>query len=322
MDRRAIREFTHRAGDYLKVSNENYKQWIFRYTFLELEKDLGLFGDISTKAVFSGPKAVRARIVAKESGVLAGVQEIEYFLRSADRAFRPRVTGEFKLDFMVRDGESFSVGDVVVEIEADVHDLLAVERTVLNLLSRMSGVATFTRKLVESVEGEDVMLAATRKTLWGLLDKRAVFLGGGGTHRLNLSDSVILKDTHLDLWGRDLDLLFEKLVSSCPETRFVEVEVENGEEALVVAQKFQEAVEEKKLMVVGVIMLDNMSAEAASEVVGHLKAAGLYDAALLEASGGICEENLEEYAKTGVDILSMSQLTGGVKGVDFSLKVV
>jgi nicotinate-nucleotide pyrophosphorylase (carboxylating) len=321
MDRRAIREFTHRVGDYLKVSNENYKQWVFRYTFLELDKDLGLFGDITTKALFASAKRVSARIIAKESGVLAGAQEIEYFLLGADPHFRPRISGEFKLDFKIKDGSKFKVGDCVMTIEAEVRDVLAVERTVLNLLSRMSGVATFTNKLVQMVSEQDVLLAPTRKTLWGLLDKRAVFLGGGGTHRLNLSDSIIIKDTHLDLWGRDFDLVFEKLISAEPEMRFVEIEVENKEEALLVAKKFQDSIDNKKLMVVGVIMLDNMSSDEVAATVEALKGADLYDAALIEASGGITSENVLDYAKTGVDILSMGQLTGGVKGIDFSLKV-
>ncbi len=323
MDRKAIREFTHCASDFLNVGNENYKQWVFRYTFLELEKDLGLFGDISTKAMFSTDRRVKSEIIAKSDGVLAGRQEIEYFLRDAKSNFRPRVGGEFDLIFHIEDGGRFKRGDKIASLEALVFDLLAVERTILNLLMRMSGVATHTAKLCKIVSEEDVMLAATRKTLWGLLDKRAVVLGGGGSHRLNLSDSIIIKDTHLDQFDRDFDLVFEKLIAAEPEVRFVEIEVESLSEAVRVAEKFSYLVDEKQLRIVGVVMLDNFSSAEVSETVRTLKMKdSLYNNVLIEASGGIGEHNLLEYAETGVDIISTSALTMGVPSVDFSMKVV
>lgn len=320
MDREALRELTHDAGNSLNLSNIAYKQWVFRYTFLELEKDLGSSGDVTTKALFVENNKIRARVVANTAGIVAGLQEIEYFLVSGDAQFRPRVSNAFSVDFKLKDGDLFSPGQVVLEIEAGVQDLLAVERVMLNLLTRMSNVATFTKRVVESVKDFDVLIAPTRKTLWGLLDKRAVSVGGGGTHRLNLSDAVIVKDNHLDLLERDFEKVLERIMARDLSVRFVELEVENVDEALRAAEVFVGFLS-KGLERIGVIMMDNMSVADIKEALGRIKDAGFYDNLLFEASGGIGEESVLEYAASGVDVVSMGCLTGGVSGVDFGLEV-
>lgn len=322
MDRKALREFTHKAGSFLSVKNDNYKQWIFRYTFLELEKDLAPGGDVTTKAIFHEDRIVRARIIAKGAGIFAGLEEIRYFLVEADPKFRPSIRGEFKVDFKVGDGDAFVVGDVLLEIEAEVHDLLAVERVVLNLLMRMSGIATFTRTIVDMVEGCDVLITPTRKTLWGLLDKRAVLVGGGGSHRLNLSDAILVKDTHLDLMGGDVGKILEKIAAFGGDYRFIELELESADLALTAAELLTKYLDEKKIRSMGAILLDNMSAAEVRDVMAEMVRRGLKDGLLFECSGGINEENVLEYAQTGVDIVSMGCLTSGIKGVDMSLKVV
>lgn len=313
MDKKSLREFTHKAGEFLTLDNSTYKQWVFRYTFLELEKDLGVLGDITTAAVFPEKQMVKGRIVAKEGGILCGVNEIRYFLLDSDASFKPRL-GEFNVDFKFKDGDKLLTGDVVMEIEAEVHDLLAVERVVLNLLSRMSGVATFTRSVVDLVG--DALVAATRKTLWGWLDKRAVFVGGGGTHRMNLADSVIVKDTHLDNIGRDLKLLMGRILDAELDCRFVEVEVASVYEVVSCVDAFDRAFD-LGLESVGVVMMDNMSPAEITDALGRVGSERI----LFEASGGITEKNVADYAATGVDIISMGCLTGGVKGMDFSMKV-
>lgn len=321
MDRKALREFTHKATHFLEINNETYKQWVFRYTFLELEKDLALKGDITTEAIFPEAKEVRAVILAKEPGIFAGKQELKYFLVDSDVRFRPSIKGKFELRFLVEDGAMFDSGDILVEIRADVHDLLAVERVALNLIMRMSGVATFTRKIVDMLEGYDVLITPTRKMLWGLLDKRAVVIGGGGTHRINLADAILVKDTHLDILGHDFGLLFERIKDSKVDCRFIEIEVDSVNEAVEAARMFNEAVSAKKIRNIGVLLMDNMNAGQIAEAVSEIKRQGLYDGLLLEASGGINEKNVVDYAKTGVDIVSMGCLTNGARSLNMSLKV-
>jgi len=321
MDRKTIREYTHKVGNFLSLENNTYKQWVFRYTFLELEKDLSGRGDITTNILFKDFSKVNAKIVAKSDFVLAGVEEVKYFLKDGDRSFRPSLKGEFEIDFKFKDGDFVKTGDVVMEIRGYSHDILAVERTVLNLLMRMSGVATFTREVVEKVKNYDVLVCPTRKTLWGLIDKKAVLVGGGGTHRMNLSDAVLIKDTHLDIIGRDFDTVFDRLESANVDSRFIEIEVENKDEALKCANGFAKFLDSTKSQTIGVIMLDNMSPAHIVDTISSLKDEGLHENLLLEASGGINEDNVLEYAKTGVDIISMGCLTNGARSADMSLKI-
>lgn len=303
------------------MANNDYKQWVFRYTFLELDKDLGLRGDITSEAVFGEVGKVKAQVLAKEDGIFAGGEEVKYFLIEGDKAFRPKVQGDFEVEFFVRDGEKFDAGDVLAEIGGDVKDILAVERVVLNLLMRMSGVATFAAEMCALVGG-DVLVTPTRKTIWGLLDKRAAALGGCGTHRLNLADAILVKDTHLDACGRDFNVVLDRVFAAPFLGKFVEVEVESAEEALKAAKILVEKVKERGDFTVGALMLDNMGVDQVAVAVERLKSEGLYDDVLIEASGGINEDSIFEYAKTGVDIISMGCLTNGARSLDMSLKVV
>jgi len=320
MDRKPLRDFTHNAVNFLTMENSTYKQWVFRYTFLELEKDLALKGDITTNSIFHDLVNVEAKILAKEDGVFAGGEEIKYFLIDADAQFRPNIRGQFKIVFNKKDGDEFKKGDVLLEIEAETHDLLAVERVVLNLLGRMSGIATMTRKIVKMLKDYDVLITPTRKTLWGLIDKKAVVIGGGGTHRLNLGDAILVKGTHLDIFGRDFDALLQKIADSNTNPRFIEIEVESADEALNAAKAFDKFMG-SSIRSVGVLLLDNMAPEQIKGSLGEIKDVGLYDNLLFEASGRINENTVTDYAKTGVDIISMGCLTSGIKGVDMSLKM-
>ncbi len=320
MDRKPLREYTHKAASFMTIENSQYKQWVFRYTFLELEKDLGTKGDITTSSVFVEKQIVTAQIVAKEDGVFAGREEIQYFLVDSDRNFRPAIKEVMKVDFKVQDGDEFKKGDILLDITAEIHDLLAVERIVLNLIMRMSAIATMTKKIVNIIKDYDVLITPTRKTLWGLIDKKAVMVGGGGSHRLNLSDAILVKDTHLDAVNHDFKLVLQRIADSKHDTRFVEIEVESCEEALAAARAFSEFLG-TKIRSIGVLLLDNMGAETMAQTMIELKKAGLYDNLLFEASGGINEKTVLDYAKTGVDIISMGCLTSGIMGVDMSLKI-
>ena len=139
---------THNQSARLNPKDPTYKQWIFRYTFLELEKDLGHAGDITSDALFVKPQEVTARIMSKNKGILAGIQEVEYFLVDSDSAFKPRL-GKLEVNFLKDDGAVVAENETVMTMTGDVRDILKVERTLLNLLGRMSGVATLTRSFVE-----------------------------------------------------------------------------------------------------------------------------------------------------------------------------
>ena len=230
---------THNQSARLNPKDPTYKQWIFRYTFLELEKDLGHAGDITSDALFVKPQEVTARIMSKNKGILAGIQEVEYFLVDSDSAFKPRL-GKLEVNFLKDDGAVVAENETVMTMTGDVRDILKVERTLLNLLGRMSGVATLTRSFVE--RAGKVLVTPTRKTLWGWLDKRACVVGGGGTHRLALDDAILVKDNHRAAFAGNLELLLLELLQRAADIkpRFIEIEVESAKEALVAAETYKE----------------------------------------------------------------------------------
>lgn len=319
MNRKSLREFTHLAAKFLDISDSNYKQWVFRYTFLELEKDLTPLGDMTTSILFKKGRHIEAKVVANADGIMAGVDEVKYFLIYSDPKFKPSIKGSFDLSVLFTDGESFKKGDILLTLSGDVLDVLAVERVLLNFLTRVVSVATNTRKLVDKLMGFDILIAPTRKTLWGLVDKRAVFVGGGGTHRLNLSDAVMVKDSHLDLLERDFAFVLGRISSADSFGRFVEIEVENANEAFEVAKLFNSW----DCKSVGVVMFDNMPPSDIRASIDRIKAAGFYESVLFEASGGIDNDSLLDYAETGIDIISMGALTSGVvPNVDLRMEVV
>ncbi|MFA4890795.1 MAG: carboxylating nicotinate-nucleotide diphosphorylase [Candidatus Gracilibacteria bacterium] len=322
MDRNALKNLTHNAKDFLNVHKGDYKQWVFRYTFLELEKDLAPNGDITTESVLGEDVVAKATVVAGDDGIVAGLEEIMYFLVESDPRFRPRLSA-LKVEGLKKDGEKVCKGDKVLVIEGAARDVLAVERVVLNLLMRMSGVATYTTHLCEILrkEGLGVLITPTRKTLWGLLDKKAVVIGGGGTHRLNLSDAILVKDNHLALLGGSFTTAIKNISESGVQARFIEIEVEDKEGALKAAEALSSFVSSGGIEAPACIMFDNMKSGEIEEVLKVAKSKGFYDNVLFEASGGICEENLVEYAKTGVDIISMGCLTMGSRGLDFRMEI-
>lgn len=286
---------------------------------------MGERGDITTQALFSEDDVCRARLVVRENGIVAGMQEILYFLRDADSSFRPRL-GNIAVNILKNDGEEIVAGDVILELRGQTRDVLAVERVLVNLVGRMSGVATLTREFVKrmsvfaSPESEFLVLTATRKTLWGLLDKRAVCVGGGFPHRLNLEDAMLVKDNHLALFQGEISALLEKISSFDGDQRFLEIEVESVAQALSVASAVQR-IHTKSSTKPIFLLLDNMSPAQISETVELLKKGLLYDEVFLEASGGITLKNIPEYAKTGVDVISSGSLTTNARSLNLSLEV-
>lgn len=268
-----------------------------------LEEDIGQ-GDITTFLAIPSGTIVEAEIVAKESGVIAGIEEARAFLESFD----------FQVDTLVSDGSKVSKKATVLSIVGDARTLLSIERTLLNLLTRMSGIATTTSRLIEKVRGAGykTRIACTRKVAPGFsyFDKRAVMIGGGDTHRLHLDDLVIIKDNHLAVVG-DVSKAVKKVRDAVSFSKKIEIEVSRDEEALEAAKAGAD-----------IVMLDIFSPQQIKDTIALLEKKGLRDKILIEASGGVNEQNILEFAATGVDILSLGEITHSVKALDMSLEVV
>jgi len=267
-----------------------------------LKEDIGM-GDITSEIIKVGTK-VKAQIIAKESGVVAGLCEVKTLFEMLN----------VETVKSVRDGDDVDAGTIIAEIVGDSRAVLMAERTALNIMVRMSGIATATRRLLNKVKkhGRKIRIAATRKTAPGLryFDKKAVAIGGGDTHRFRLDDAVLIKDNHIVVAG-GLGNALREVRSKISFTKKVEIEVKKPEEALTAAQ-----------LGVDIIMLDNMTAEKAKESIETLKKNGLRDKVLIEVSGGVTEENITRYAETGPDIISLGSLTHSVKAIDMSLEIV
>jgi nicotinate-nucleotide pyrophosphorylase (carboxylating) len=253
-------------------------------------------GDITTLSVLPKPRRMRARLVAKEPLVLAGIEVAQRVFSKLDPAV------QFKAEFA--DGDRLNIGDVIAWIEGDAAALLQGERVSLNLLQRMSGIATQTAAYVKEIEGTGARVVDTRKTTPGLrvLEKYSVRVGGGTNHRTGLYDGVLIKENHISAAGGILEAV--RLAREyIPHTLKIEVETETMEE---VNQALQAGAD--------IIMLDNMSCEQMTEAVQLIA-----KRALVEASGGVNLETIRAIAQTGVDIISVGALTHSVRAADISM---
>ncbi|MCW4001707.1 MAG: carboxylating nicotinate-nucleotide diphosphorylase [Candidatus Bathyarchaeota archaeon] len=268
-----------------------------------LEEDLGQ-GDITTLVTVPSGTIVEAEIVAKESGVLAGIEEAVTMLESF--GFHVRV--------LVPDGSRVEKKTVILKMVGDARTLLSIERTLLNLLTRMSGIATTTSRLVEKIHGAgyETKIACTRKVAPGLLffDKKAVMLGGGDTHRLHLDDLIIVKDNHLAIVG-DVGEALKRVKEAVSFSKRIEIEVSTGNKAVKAAEAGAD-----------IVLLDNFSTQEIENAIMLLDNVGLRSNVLIEASGGINEQNILEFAATGVDILSLGEITNSTRPLDMSLEVI
>lgn len=259
------------------------------------------WGDVTSETVVPDVTC-RAIVRAKSQGVVAGLSEARRLFEHFGVTVRERSA----------DGRAVAPGTVLLDLDGPARAILLVERTALNIIGRMSGIATRTREAVEAVRAvsPDVRVAATRKTAPGLrvLDKKAVILGGGDPHRYTLSDMVLIKDNHLALTP-----LAEAIRRAKKESlyRVVEVEVETVEDAVTAAGAGAD-----------IVLLDNMTPDTVREAVRALAGRGLRDRLTLEVSGGVGEDTLVGYAATGVDIISMGALTHTVRNFDVSLDIL
>jgi nicotinate-nucleotide pyrophosphorylase (carboxylating) len=258
-------------------------------------------GDLTSSALAPLGRC-RAEIRAKESGVVAGIEEAGALFSHFGISVEPGL----------KDGDPCGAGALLMTLKGDAGRILLVERTALNILSRMSGIATATRAMVEAAGkvNPSPRIAATRKTCPGMraLDKKAVVLGGGEAHRAGLSDMILIKDNHLRLVPLE-EAVRRALARSRPE--MIEVEVTGGEEAIRAARAGA-----------GIVMFDNMDPGSIREAIRDLTARDLRGHLILEASGGIGAGNLKDYLTLDLDRISLGSLTHSVHGLDLSLEVV
>lgn len=254
--------------------------------------------DVTTDCLVDGDRVSTARYVAKADGVLCGIDIAVRVFTLLDEST--------KAEIYIHDGERVKKGDIIARITCHTRELLKGERTALNIVQHMSGIATMTRECVELVSGTKASIADTRKTLPGLrfIQKYAVTVGGGRNHRYNLSDCAMLKDTHLDAFG-SMSGAVAALREKIGHTVKIEVEVANLDE-----------LKEALSLGVEIIMLDNMSNEDMAKAVEITNGR-----ALLEASGNVTAQTIRGIAQTGVDIISLGALTHSVKAFDISMKI-
>ncbi len=279
-----------------------YEELLLEEFLRFLKEDLP-YPDITTRALVDPGTRAKARIVVLEDCVVAGIDLLVPILRKFD----------LEIETYVKDGTAVTAGTTILSMHGDAIRIFELERTLLNLLMTMCGIATKTRRLVEKIRSINpkVRLAATRKTHPGLrfFEKYAVEVGGGDTHRLTLTDMVLIKRNHVRIIGsvrKAVELARQRVSFS----KKIEVEVSTPQEAL-------EAVEAGA----DIIMLDNVKPETVQETTQLLRKHGLRDRILIEVSGGITEENVLEYAKLDIDIISTSEITIKAKPIDMRCSI-
>ena len=262
-----------------------------------LAEDLGLAGDLTSLAVLPKGATATATLSAREPGIVAG-------LALASEAFRQ--VGGISFDAQVGDGDRLARGDVLAVVSGDAHALLAGERTALNFLNHLCGIATLTGRFVEAVAGTGARICDTRKTLPGLraFEKYAVRCGGGWNHRYALSDAILIKDNHVAVAG-GAGKAYRAARAAAGHLVAIEIEVTSLEELAEVLEAGAQ-----------IVMLDNMDNDLLRAAVAMNKGR-----ARLEASGGVTLERVRGIAETGVDYISSSQITMGAKPLDLGLDV-
>lgn len=255
------------------------------------------YGDVSSAGIFDENQRAEVELLAKEDGILCGIQVFAETFRILDP--------ETEIETFFSDGDEIKKGDLIGKITGTVPTLLSAERTALNFLGRMSGIATATHKMVQHLNGTKTRIADTRKTAPGLrlFDKYAVTVGGGVNHRYNLSAGVMLKDNHIAAAG-GIEAAVKKVRDEISFMTKVEVETEN-------LDMVRDAIDSG----CDVIMLDNMDIPTMKEAIAMIG-----DKAIVEISGNVTEESLTTYADLGVDIISSGALTHSVKILDLSMK--
>ena len=267
-------------------------------------------GDITTDSLIDKNKEIKAVILSRGEGIVAGIEEVSLMLN------------EEKVTVLKKDGNEVKNKDIILEINGNARKILAYERTLLNVMQRMSGIATAVYNFKKSIKN-NCLIAATRKTLFPLIDKKAVSVGGALTHRLTLNDAALIKHTHMKIINNDLENAL-RLTAENDRIKYIEIEIKNEAEALKAAEAISNLKSEKLFA----IMFDNMecsmirnSINEINNMINKNNDEKLKNKILFEASGEVNENNIEEYSKTGVDVVSIGLITHSSKAVDMSLQV-
>ena len=265
-----------------------------------LAEDKG-FGDITSNAVVEKDKIVNASIISKDEGILAGID----IIRELFEEYNVEIT------LCLKEGVRISKNDLLISFRGDARTILLLERTALNLLMRMSGVASAAAEYVDLVKDYDVMIAGTRKTSPGIakFDKYALQVGGADTHRFCLDDMVLIKDNHIAVCGAPLDALL-KAKENTSFSKKIEIEVESLDDAVDCVRNGAD-----------IVMLDNMSGKEVKDVIDELEMLDIRQNSLIEVSGGITKDNILDYVEYGVDIISIGALTHSSRSLNFSLRI-
>jgi nicotinate-nucleotide pyrophosphorylase (carboxylating) len=257
--------------------------------------------DITTQAIISESVFGRGKFLVKADGVIAGLNVAQEVFKQVDSKI------EFKV--LIQDGEKVNAGDIAAEVEGKASSILTAERTALNFLQRMSGIATMTKRFVEEISHTKAKILDTRKTVPGirLLDKEAVRLGGGTNHRIGLFDMFLIKDNHIEISGS-----ITKAIDACRNFQ----KNKNSNLKIEVETKNLDEVKEALSCNVDIIMLDNFKTDMIRKAVAIIN-----EKCKVEASGNITLENVKEVSEAGVDFISVGALTHSVKALDISLEV-
>lgn len=253
--------------------------------------------DVSTNSVMPHPQAGEVDLICKQDGIICGLQVFERVFTLLDE--------DTKVEFFVQDGEAVKAGQLMAKVHGDIRTLLCGERTALNYLQRMSGIATYTHEVASLLAGSKTKLLDTRKTTPNnrIFEKYAVRTGGGNNHRYNLSDGVLLKDNHIGAAG-GVKQAIAAAKEYAPFVRKIEIEVEN-----------QQMVEEAVEAGADIIMLDNMDTDALKKAIAFINGR-----AEIEVSGNVTKENIARLVDLGVDFISSGALTHSAPIMDISLK--
>jgi len=293
----------------LGLNNRDYRQQVEQIFRMMLAADLPR-SDAALEPDEWYRKRVGAYIIAKTETIVCGLEEAAFLLEPLGIKATPCQTS----------GTAVAAGDRLIELDGPAESILKIERTLLNILQRLCGIATTTAGYVRLISDTNCQVAATRKTIWGLLDKRAVQTGGGLTHRLNLSEAAMLKENHLAIihQRREADALetaLRTIITEYPDLQFVEVEVTNSAEfleALTICKRLPSTIPR-------VIMFDHFTPDQIRSLLADHCTDSYEPLICFEASGNLHPGNLREYAQTGVDVVSVGALTHSVKSADLSL---
>ena len=302
-----VLEFWDRS-EYLGINNKKYRDYVNKILNEKLQEDAS-YGDVTTNSLINKNKNAKAVIIAKQDGVIAGIDEISSILKDK----------KIKINKNKKDGDKIKNNDIILEIYWNARKILSYERALLNMLQRMSGIATLTNNTKKLTKNR-CFIAGTRKTLFSFIDKKAISAGGGLTHRLNLNDSILIKDNHLKLFNDNIGKALI-LAAKNKKAKYIEIEVKNEKEALEAAMAIKK-IKSKKLFA---IMFDNMEPIQIKNSIKKINSNYGKNVnkkiILFEASGNINGKNISEYSKTGVDVISSGSLTHSVKAFDLSLEI-